>query len=176
MTFDVGQTFDPPRLPRATTLTGAPRVALYQPDIPQNTGTILRLAACLGFAVDLVEPAGFRLDDKALIRAGLDYRDRAALTRHADFDRFDAARRASGRRLVLVETGAQTRHIDFAFAAADTLLFGRESAGTPPAVVACADAVITIPMLPDRRSINLALACAMVVAEAYRQLDIFPVQ
>lgn len=151
-----------------------PRVALFQPDIPPNTGTILRLAACLGFPVDVIEPAGFRLDDRMLRRAGLDYLDMAALVRHADFEAFDAARRAGGRRLVLVETGGAVSHTDFRYDRRDIVMFGRESAGTPAAVMARADAVVSVPMLAGRRSINLAMTCALVVGEVYRQLGLFP--
>lgn len=155
------------------TPASGPRVALFQPDIPPNTGAILRLAACLGFGVDVIEPAGFRLDDRMLRRAGLDYLEMAALTRHADFAAFEAARRTGGRRLVLVETCGARGYCDFAFAAHDVVMFGRESAGTPEAVVAGADAVVRVPMLAGRRSINLAMTCALVMGEVYRQLGLY---
>lgn len=145
------------------------RIALYQPDIPQNTGTILRLAACFGLPVDLIGPAGFDACDRALRRAGLDYAEHAALVRHVSWDAFLAGRGESGGRLVLLTTAGETRHCDFAFTADDTLLFGRESAGAPADVHARADARIRIPLEPGRRSLNLAVACGIAVAEALRQ-------
>ncbi len=151
------------------------RIALYQPDIPQNTGTILRLAACFGVAVDVIGPTGFDLSDRALRRAGLDYAEHAALTRHVSWEAFLAGRGGAtgGGRLVLLTTAAETRHCDFAFAADDVLLFGRESAGAPPAVHAAADARVRIPLRPGRRSLNLAVACGIAVAEALRQTGSF---
>lgn len=148
------------------------RIALYQPDIPQNTGTILRTAACLGVAVDLIEPAGFNASDKALRRAGMDYLDRLALTRHDSFTAFLASR-APGR-LVLATTAAETAYTDFAFAPGDTLLLGRESAGVPDEVHALADARIRVPMAPGTRSLNVAVATAMILGEALRQNTGFP--
>lgn len=148
-----------------------PRIALYQPDIAGNTGTILRLAACLGLGIDIIEPAGFDLSDRALKRAGMDYLEMAALTRHIDWNAFEAARRSEGRRLVLLSTRAATRYTDFAFARNDTLLFGRESAGVPGHVHETADARLLIPMVEGARSINIALSAAMVVGEALRQLQ-----
>ncbi|MDQ0316643.1 tRNA (cytidine(34)-2'-O)-methyltransferase [Amorphus orientalis] len=145
------------------------RVALYQPDIPQNTGTILRTAACLGFVVDLIEPAGFSLTDRALTRAGLDYIERAGLVRHASWDQFVAARHDVGGRLLLLTTRAETRHVDFGFRDGDTLLFGRESAGAPEAVHAAADHRLRIPMVDGVRSLNLAVAVGLVAGEALRQ-------
>jgi len=146
------------------------RVALYQPDIAGNTGTILRFAACLGFGVDIIEPAGFPLSDRALKRAGMDYLEMAALTRHVDWHAFEEWRRANARRLVLLTTKAATAYTDFAFAGGDILLFGRESAGVPDPVHQAADARLTIPMQPGARSINVALSVAMVAGEAIRQL------
>lgn len=146
------------------------RIALYQPDIAGNTGTILRMAACLGTAVDLVEPAGFDVSDRALRRAGMDYLEMAALTRHVDFARFEEQRRAAGRRLVLLTTRADLAYTRFRFAKDDTLLLGRESAGVPQSVHDAADARLTIPMPGGGRSLNVALAAAMVVGEALRQL------
>lgn len=146
------------------------RIALYQPDIPQNTGSILRTAACLGIAVDLIEPAGFRLDDAALRRAGLDYQERAALRRHANFEAFDGTRREDGRRLVLFTTKATTSAHAFAFDPTDTLLFGRESSGTPAYVHDRADARLRIAMRPDARSLNVAIAVAIAAFEALRQV------
>ena len=146
------------------------RIALYQPDIPGNTGTILRMAACLGLPVDIVEPCGFDLSDRALKRAGMDYLALAALTRHVDWAAFEAARRESGARLVLLTTAAETPYTDFAFREGDVLLFGRESAGVPQAVHEAADARLTIPMAEGARSLNLAVAAAMVAGEAIRQI------
>jgi tRNA (cytidine/uridine-2'-O-)-methyltransferase len=146
------------------------RIALYQPDIAGNTGTILRFAACLGLGVDIIEPAGFPLSDKALKRAGMDYLEMAALTRHVDWNAFEDWRKKDGRRLVLLSTKATTPYTSFSFADGDILLFGRESAGVPDAVHQAADARLTIPMHGGARSINVALSVAMVAGEAVRQL------
>lgn len=147
------------------------RLALFEPDIPQNTGALLRLAACLGLQVDLIEPAGFVLSDKRLQRAGMDYLDLAPLTRHASWDAFRSARHG---RLILLTTRAETPFTDFSFAPNDVLLLGRESAGVPDKVHACADARIRVPMVPDARSLNVALAASMVLSEALRQTGGFP--
>ncbi|WP_274627969.1 tRNA (cytidine(34)-2'-O)-methyltransferase [Arvimicrobium flavum] len=146
------------------------RIALYQPDIAGNTGTILRMAACLGLAVDLIEPAGFDISDRSLKRAGMDYLEMAALTRHVDFARFEQQRRAEGRRLVLMSTKAAQPYTDFRFEDGDVLLLGRESAGVPQAVHDISDARLLIPMRGGGRSLNIALAAAMVVGEALRQI------
>ncbi|MER9867506.1 tRNA (cytidine(34)-2'-O)-methyltransferase [Mesorhizobium sp. M0136] len=146
------------------------RIALYQPDIAGNTGTILRFTACLGLGVDIIEPAGFPLGDRALKRAGMDYLEMAALTRHVDWHAFEDWRKLAKRRLVLLSTKAAAAYTDFAFAGDDILLFGRESAGVPDAVHEAADACLTIPMQPGARSINVALSVAMVAGEAIRQL------
>lgn len=146
------------------------RIALYQPDIAGNTGTILRMAACLGVAVDIIEPAGFDVSDRNLKRAGMDYLEMAALTRHVDFARFDAWRQGEGRRLVLFSTKAALSYTDFAFADGDILLFGRESAGVPDHVHGLADERVAIPMPGGGRSLNLALSAAMAAGEAMRQL------
>jgi tRNA (cytidine/uridine-2'-O-)-methyltransferase len=145
------------------------RLALYQPDIPQNAGTVMRTAACLGVPLDLIEPAGFDISDRNLKRAGLDYLDRLDLTRHVSFEAFDAARRASGRRLVLATTRAAQRYTAFAFATDDVLMMGRESAGVPDAVHEIADARVAIPLRPGLRSLNVAVAAAMILGEALRQ-------
>ena len=150
------------------------RLALFEPDIPQNTGAILRLAACLEVGVDLIEPLGFALTDARLRRAGLDYWEQAAMTRHLSFATFDARRRGEGRRLVLFSTKAPSAYTDFAFAAGDVLLFGRESSGVTGEVRAAADAAITIPLAPRRRSLNVAIAAAMALGEALRQTGGFP--
>lgn len=147
------------------------RLALFQPDIPQNTGAVLRLAGCLGLGVDLIEPAGFVFSDRRLRRAGMDYVDLVPLARHASWEKFLAARTG---RLVLLTTRAGPSFSDFAFAATDILLLGRESAGVPDNVHECADARIRVPMAPGARSLNVALAAAMVLSEALRQTDGFP--
>ncbi|WP_136615933.1 MULTISPECIES: tRNA (cytidine(34)-2'-O)-methyltransferase [Mesorhizobium] len=146
------------------------RIALYQPDIAGNTGTILRFAACLGLGVDIIEPAGFPLSDKALKRAGMDYLEMAALTLHVDWHAFEDWRKTGARRLVLLSTKATTAYTGFTFAEGDILLFGRESAGVPDPVHQAADARLTIPMQGAARSINVALSVAMVAGEAIRQL------
>lgn len=145
------------------------RLALYQPDIPGNTGTILRLAACLGFAVDIIEPAGFDISDRNLKRAGMDYIADAALTRHVSWAHFEEWRATTARRLVLASTKAAERYTDFAFRPDDILLFGRESAGVPEPVHDKADGRILIPMVEGQRSINVAVSAAMIVGEAMRQ-------
>lgn len=143
------------------------RIALFQPDIPQNTGTILRMAACLGVAVDVIEPAGFDLSDRTLKRAALDYLAHVHLERHRSWDAFLAGRK--GGRLVLLTTTAATSYLDHRFASDDVLLLGRESAGAPEYVHAMADARVRIPMRPQLRSLNIAIAAAMVLGEALRQ-------
>jgi tRNA (cytidine/uridine-2'-O-)-methyltransferase len=149
------------------------RIALYQPDIPQNAGAILRLAACLDCPVDLIEPAGFVLRDHGVRRAGMDYLERVDLTRHISWDRF-AETLAPPRRLVLLTTKATERHIDFTFAPDDTLLVGRESDGAPESVHDRADARLRIPIAPAARSLNVVTALAMVLGEALRQQGSFP--
>ena len=145
------------------------RIALYQPDIPQNTGTILRLAACLGVEAHLIEPAGFPVSDHAFRRAGMDYLDRVALVRHPSWEVFEGWRRAAGLRLVLFTTRAAASYLDHAYEAHDVLLFGRESAGVPDEVHAAAEVRLRIPMRADMRSLNVAMTCAMAVGEALRQ-------
>ena len=150
------------------------RIALYQPDIPGNTGTILRLAACLGLGVDIIEPAGFDISDRNLKRAGMDYLAAASLARHVNCDRFEEWRAASGRRLVLASTKAAEPYTDFAYRPDDILLFGRESAGVPDPVHDTADARLLIPMAPGQRSINVAMSVAMITGEALRQTGARP--
>jgi tRNA (cytidine/uridine-2'-O-)-methyltransferase len=147
------------------------RLALFEPDIPQNTGALLRLAACLGLGVDLIEPAGFVLSDRRLQRAGMDYLDLVPLARHTSWAAFQKARRG---RLVLLTTRAEMPYHDFSFAASDILLLGRESAGVPDGVHRSADAQVRVPMVQNARSLNVALAAAMVLSEALRQTDGFP--
>lgn len=156
------------------------RLVLYQPDIPQNTGTLLRLAACLGIGVDLVEPAGFLLSDRQFRRAGLDYAERAVLCRHPSWEAYLTSRVASGSgpgsggRLLLLTTRGELAYPEFAFAADDALLLGRESAGAPEEVHAAADARLRIPMADGCRSLNVAVAAAMVLGEALRQTGGWP--
>jgi tRNA (cytidine/uridine-2'-O-)-methyltransferase len=145
------------------------RIALYQPDIPGNTGTILRLAACLGLKVDIIDPAGFVLSDKNLKRSGMDYLASVAMTRHVNWDRFDAWRLSEGRRLVLASTKAALPYTHFDYAPNDILLFGRESAGVPDHVHDRAEHRVTIPMVEGQRSINVAMSAAMIVGEALRR-------
>lgn len=148
------------------------RLALYQPDIPQNAGAILRTAACLGIPVDFIGPAGFDVTDRALRRAGLDYLDQVEIVRHESFAAFEAWRSAAGAsRLVLATTKAEQSYRDFAFAPTDILLMGRESAGVPAAVHALADARIRVPIRPGLRSLNVAVAAAMILGEAGRQIE-----
>ncbi len=149
-------------------------LALYQPDIPQNAGTIIRLGACLGVPVHVVHPASFALSDRNLKRAGMDYLDRANLTEHDDWAAFEAWRRQDGCRLVALTTKAKLRYTDFAFERGDVLLLGRESAGLPETVHDAADARLAIPMAAGARSLNVAVAAGIVAAEALRQLDGFP--
>jgi tRNA (cytidine/uridine-2'-O-)-methyltransferase len=145
------------------------RLALYQPDIPQNAGTMMRLSACLGVPVDIVEPAGFPVSDRHFRRAGMDYLDLCDITRHVSWRTFDAARREAGQRLVLLTTRGDTPYPRFTFAHNDTLMVGRESAGVPNDVHAAADARVVIPMRPELRSLNVAVSAAMVLSEALRQ-------
>jgi tRNA (cytidine/uridine-2'-O-)-methyltransferase len=146
------------------------RIALYQPDIPQNTGTILRLAACLGLEAHLIEPAGFPTSDRAFRRAGMDYLDQVALVRHASWQAFERWRHSQGLRLVLFTTRAATSYLDHTFAPREVLLFGRESSGVPDEVHAAAEVRLKVTMRPDMRSLNVAMTCAMAVGEALRQL------
>lgn len=152
------------------------RLALYEPDIPQNAGALLRLGACLGVAVDLIEPCGFLLDDRRLRRAGLDYRARAALARHPSWERYRALRAgATGAgRLLLLTTRGEVPYHRFAFRPDDTLLLGRETAGVPEAVHQAADARLVVPLKPGLRSLNVALAAAIVLGEALRQTGLIP--
>jgi len=144
-------------------------IALYQPDIAQNTGTILRLAACLGVVAHIIEPAGFPASDRAFRRAGMDYLDHVTLTRHGSWAAFETWRRAADLKLVLFTTRATTSYLDHSFSRDDVLLFGRESAGVPDTLHAAADARLRIPMRRGLRSLNIAMACAMAVGEALRQ-------
>ncbi len=150
-----------------------PRLALYQPDIPQNTGTLLRLAACLGVPVDIIEPAGFDVSDRNFRRAGLDYLDRVEIVRHASWRAFEEWRTRQGRRLVLATTKGALPYTEFAFSGEDILLLGRESAGVPDEVHQAADDRVVVPMQPGLRSLNVAVAGAMILGEALRQTGAF---
>lgn len=151
-----------------------PRLCLFQPDIAQNTGTILRMAACFGVAVDVIGPTGFDMTDRALRRAGLDYLDHVTIARHLDWPAFLAAPDTAGRRLVLASTHAPCRHVDFNFENNDLIVFGRESAGVPDPVRSACHAAVSIPVRPPLRSLNVAVAAGIVVAEALRQTSSFP--
>lgn len=143
------------------------RLALYQPDMPPNVGTLLRLAACLGVPVDVIEPCGFPYDDRRVRRAALDYLAHAEIVQHRSWDKFRAAGRPG--RIVLLTTRGDMPYVDFRFADTDTLMVGRESAGVPDDVAAAADARVVIPMMAGMRSLNVAVAAAMVLGEALRQ-------
>ncbi|WP_294189856.1 tRNA (cytidine(34)-2'-O)-methyltransferase [uncultured Sphingomonas sp.] len=147
------------------------RIALFQPDIAGNVGTILRLAACMGAGVDLIEPMGFPWSDRALARAGMDYAAAAQVTRHVDWDAFLAA---SSARLVLATTSGAVPYTEARYAADDVLLFGSESAGVPADVHARADLRVRVPMRSGMRSLNVAVSCAMILGEAMRQTDGWP--
>lgn len=153
-----------------------PAIALYEPDIPQNTGTLLRLGACLNLPIHIIEPAGFRLDDKALRRAGLDYWEHATMIRHSDWHAFETWRRHKNCRLILATTKTDTAYTDTTYQMNDILLAGRESAGVPDHVHTSTDISITIPMQENQRSINVALAIAMIAGEMLRQTDSWPVR
>lgn len=150
------------------------RLALYEPDIPQNAGALIRLAACLGVGLDVIEPCGFLFDDRRLDRAAMDYRAACDLARHSSWAAFQAARQGQAGRLILLTTQGAVPHSTFAFRPDDTLLLGRESAGVPPAVHAAADARVVVPLRPGLRSLNVALAAALVLGEALRQTGAFP--
>lgn len=145
------------------------RIALYQPDIAGNVGTILRLAACLAVPVDIIEPCGFPLGDRQLKRAAMDYGAATDTRRHADWDSFDAAMQAEGRRIVLLTSAAEQTIYATAFGTDDVLLMGSESAGAPPHVHDAAAIRATIPMVPGFRSLNVAVATGMALGEALRQ-------
>ena len=155
------------------------RLALFEPDIPQNCGTILRLAAALGVAVDIIEPCGFLWSDRRLRRAGMDYLEAVEIQRHESWAAFERRRRERhpgglGGRLLLLTTKGAENYLEFAYAPGDVLLLGRESAGVPDAVHAAAEARLRIPLRPGLRSLNVALAASMVLGEALRQTRGFP--
>ena len=151
------------------------RLALYQPDIPPNTGTLLRLSACLDVPVDIIEPCGFAFNHRSFNRAGLDYLQHASFVRHLSWKTFvKGFRTRAEATLVLLTTKAEMSHVDFEFLPNDTLLLGRETAGVPDGVHEEADARVRIPMVPGRRSLNVATAAALVLGEALRQIKGFP--
>jgi tRNA (cytidine/uridine-2'-O-)-methyltransferase len=148
-------------------------LALYQPDIANNTGTLIRLGACLGTTIHLIHPTGFPFSPKALARAGLDYVDHAAVQEHVSWTAFDAWRRKQGRRLVLLTTKAETSAYAVNYEADDILMVGRESAGVPETVADACDLLVRIPMRSGMRSINVALSATLILGEAKRQTDGF---
>lgn len=150
-------------------------IALFQPDIAQNTGTILRLCACLGLSAHIIEPAGFPFSDRLFRRAGMDYLNHVSVTRHDSWPKFEQWRAAQGCRLLLFTTEGATDYRDFGYQTSDILLFGRESAGVTDAVVEAADARLVIPITPGLRSLNVAMTAAMAAGEALRQVRNQPV-
>jgi tRNA (cytidine/uridine-2'-O-)-methyltransferase len=150
------------------------QIALYQPDIPPNTGTIIRMAACLDVLVHIIEPCGFPFGEKSFRRAGMDYIDQSTIIRHASWEEF--VKYTSDKRIILLTTKSTTNYTDLAFDKDDILLLGRESAGVPDDVHNHADHRVVIPMTPQTRSLNIALSAAMVLGEALRQTDQFPKQ
>jgi len=145
------------------------QIALFQPDIPQNTGTILRLCACLDVAAHIIEPAGFPTSDRHFRRSGMDYLDQVTLMRHDSWSKFEQWRREAGYRLILLTTKVASSYLDYRYDASDILLFGRESAGVTDEVVVAADARLVIPIKPGLRSLNVAMSAAMALGEALRQ-------
>lgn len=160
--------------PEAKDLKSMIEIALYQPDIPPNAATIMRMAACFGLKVRIIEPAGFTWSDSSLKRAGMDYLDHALVIRDASWTAFRRA--TGGQRLILASTKSPVAYTDFSFRHGDILLMGRESTGVPQEIHEAADARLLIPMRPGLRSLNVALACAMLTGEALRQLEAFPVR
>lgn len=148
------------------------RLALYQPDIPQNAGTLIRLSACLGIALDVIEPCGFLWDEKRMRRAGMDYVDHARVTRHESYGVF--RQNLAGSRLVLLTTAGGVRLDGFSFQPGDVIMVGRESAGVPDEVAAQADIRLRIPMAAGLRSLNVALAATLAVGQALGQLNAYP--
>jgi tRNA (cytidine/uridine-2'-O-)-methyltransferase len=145
------------------------QIALFQPDIPQNTGTILRLCACLDVTAHIIEPAGFPVSDRHFRRAGMDYLDQVTIMRHDSWSKFEQWRNGKGYRLILFSTKGASCYLDYRYSVDDILLFGRESAGVPDDVVTAADARLVIPIRPGLRSLNVAMAAAMALSEALRQ-------
>jgi len=150
------------------------QIALFQPDIPQNAGTILRLCACLDVAAHIIEPAGFPVSDRHFRRAGMDYLDQVTIMRHDSWSKFEQWRKDGGYRLILFTTKGARSYLDYHYGATDILLFGRESAGVPDDVAGAADARLVIPIKPGLRSLNIAVASAMALGEALRQTGSAP--
>jgi tRNA (cytidine/uridine-2'-O-)-methyltransferase len=151
-----------------------PELVLFQPDIPGNTGTLMRLAACLDFNIHIIQPTGFRLDDTNLKRAGMDYLELAKLVRHSHWQGFEEWRVSENRRLLLLTTSGKKSHLDIRYRQTDLIMLGRESSGVPDFVHNSADYSILIPMHKQARSINIALSGALVMGEALRQTNKFP--
>ncbi len=148
------------------------RLVLFQPEIPQNTGTLLRLGACLGIGIDLIEPLGFLFSERRLVRAGMDYMNFVDYTLHGSWSDFYSKKKE--KRCILLKAHAPCSYVDFSFQEGDYLVIGKESEGVPEEVEAQCDASLTIPMNPEVRSLNMAIAAAMVAGEALRQLSSFP--
>jgi tRNA (cytidine/uridine-2'-O-)-methyltransferase len=151
-----------------------PRLALYQPDIPQNAGTLIRLSACLGFGLDVIEPCGFLWDDKRMRRAGMDYVEQAQVARHVSWAAFLSYMQEEGRRLVLLTTAGGEDFSRFSFSGQDVIMVGRESVGVPAIVAEAARHRVRIPMRAGVRSLNVALAATLAMGEALRQVGAFP--
>ncbi|PPQ44412.1 tRNA (cytidine(34)-2'-O)-methyltransferase [Rhodopseudomonas palustris] len=145
------------------------RIALFQPDIPQNTGTILRFCACLNVEAHIIEPAGFPTSDRHFRRSGMDYLDQVSIVRHDSWLKFEQWRKTAGWRLILLTTKGERPYFEQRYQPTDVLMLGRESAGVPDDVAAAADARVVIPMQPGLRSLNIAMAAAVVTGEALRQ-------
>lgn len=150
------------------------RFALYQPEIPQNTGTLMRLGACLGVPLDIIEPCGFVWNDQKLRRAGMDYIEMANVTRHVSWEKFRQTQASQNSRIILLDAQAETAFLTFSFQSSDVLLLGRESSGVPSSIAEQVYANVTIPMVKGRRSLNVAISAAMVLTEALRQTNQFP--
>lgn len=148
------------------------RLALFQPDIPQNTGTLLRMATCLAIPVDIIKPCGFIFSDRRLKRAGMDYLDDADVTHHDTWEKFRECATEENRRLILLSTKAHTIYTDFSYQNNDIIMVGRESSGVPNNVFVAVDERICIPMVKDARSLNVAIAAAIVLGESLRQLNL----
>ncbi len=149
------------------------RIALFQPDIPQNTGNIFRLGACLGIEIDIIEPTGYIFDDKRFKRSSMDYIKYINYQRHLDWDTFLAWTKKNNYRIILLTTKSSKKYTEYSYKKNDILLFGRESAGVPEFVHEKVDEKLTIPMINGVRSINVSSSVAMIVGEACRQLELF---
>jgi tRNA (cytidine/uridine-2'-O-)-methyltransferase len=148
------------------------RIALFEPDIPQNTGNIFRLGGCLGIPIDIIEPTGYLFDDKRFQRSSMDYIKHTEYKRHLDWESFYKWSKENNYRLILLTTKSQNKYINYKFQSNDILLFGRESAGVTPSVHESVNEQLTIPMVKGLRSINVSSAVALVVGEACRQLNL----